>query len=221
MDIDWNAELVDQLESHWRYRLRPRLDGLTDDEYFWQPVPGCWTISPRGESLAPVSLGMGEFTMDSAGGPLDGEPVTTIAWRLAHLIDVFGSPTASHFGGRTVDRPDVGYSGTAEGALRQLDEGHDTWVRDVRDLGAAGLVRPQGAISPPEYADAPMARRVLYSHVEVIHHGAEICLLRDLYRSNDNRNGPGLSRNTHTPRVGDQFSEPIEVHVHEPQHDQG
>jgi len=26
-----------------------------------------------------------------------------------------------------------------------------------------------------------MARLVLYTHVEVIHHGAEICLLRDLY----------------------------------------
>jgi hypothetical protein len=41
VDIDWSAEVVDQVESHWRYRLRPRLDGLTDDEYFWQPVPDC------------------------------------------------------------------------------------------------------------------------------------------------------------------------------------
>ena len=39
MDVDWNGELVDQLESHWRQQLRPRLDGLTDHEYFWQPVP--------------------------------------------------------------------------------------------------------------------------------------------------------------------------------------
>jgi hypothetical protein len=49
-ELDWNAEVVDQLESHWRHRLRPRLDGLTDDEYFWQPVPDCWTISRRGQS---------------------------------------------------------------------------------------------------------------------------------------------------------------------------
>ena len=34
MDIDWNAEVVDQLESHWQHQLRPRLNGLTDDEYF-------------------------------------------------------------------------------------------------------------------------------------------------------------------------------------------
>jgi hypothetical protein len=69
VDIDWNAELVDQLESHWQHQLRPRLDGLTEDEYLWQPVPGCWTISRRGESSAPVSLGAGEFTMDYALPP--------------------------------------------------------------------------------------------------------------------------------------------------------
>jgi hypothetical protein len=48
MAIDWNDEPVDQLEWHWQHQLRPRLDGLTDDEYFWQPVPDCWTISRRG-----------------------------------------------------------------------------------------------------------------------------------------------------------------------------
>jgi DinB superfamily len=181
VDIDWNSELVDQIEWHWEHQLRPRLDGLTDDEYFWQPVPGCWTISRRGESSAPISIGAGEFTMDYARPPHDRERVTTIAWRLAHLIDVFGPPAAPHFDGPLADHPVVGYSGTAKAALRQLDEGHDAWVSDLRALGAAGLARPQGAISPPEYADAPMAKLVLYTNVEVIHHGAEICLLRDLY----------------------------------------
>jgi hypothetical protein len=38
MDVDWNAGLVNQLEWHWQHQLRPRLDGLTDDEYFWQPA---------------------------------------------------------------------------------------------------------------------------------------------------------------------------------------
>jgi hypothetical protein len=181
MDIDWNAELVDQLESHWRHQLRPRLDGLTDDEYFWQPVPGCWTVSRRGESKAPLSLGAGEYTMDYATPPYDREPVTTIAWRLAHLIDVFGPPYASHFSEPQADRPTLEYSGTAAGALRQLDDGHDAWISDVRGLGAAGIARPQGAISPPEFADAPMAKLILYTNMEIIHHGAEISLLRDLY----------------------------------------
>ncbi|HEU5333850.1 MAG TPA: DinB family protein [Actinocrinis sp.] len=181
MDIDWNAELVDQLEWHWQQQLRPRLDGLTDDEYFWQPVPGCWTLSRRGESSAPVSLGTGEFTLDYAKPPHGREPVTTIAWRLAHLIDVFGLPAESHFDGAHANDPVDDYPGTAEEALRRLDEGHDAWISDLRSLGTAGLVRPQGALSPPQFADAPMAKRVMHIHREVIHHGAEICLLRDLY----------------------------------------
>jgi hypothetical protein len=188
VDIDWNAELVDQLEWHWQHQLRPRLDGLTDDEYFWQPFPGCWTISRRGESLAPISLGPGDFTMDYAEPPYDRQPITTIAWRLAHLIDVFGPPGASHFSGPAAGHPAIDYPGTAERAMRQLDEGHDAWVSDVRSLGTAGLAQPQGSISPPEYADEPMAKVILYTNVEVIHHGAEVSLLRDLYLWKDSRN---------------------------------
>ncbi len=180
MGIDWNGELVDQLESHWRERLRPRLDGLTDDEYFWQPVPHCWTISRRGTSAAPISLGGGEFTWDF-GEPQDPEPVTTIAWRLGHLIVGLAQTNGAYFGGPRAQVETFDYPGTAEEALRQLDATHDTWVDGVRRLGEAGLAEPQGSKSPPEFAEAPVARLVLYTHVELFHHGAEVCLLRDLY----------------------------------------
>jgi hypothetical protein len=182
MEMDWNAEVVDQLESHWQQQLRPRLDGLTDDEYFWAPVPGCWTLSRRGTSAAPLSLGGGEWTMDYADPPPEREPVTTIAWRLAHLIDAFGPPAAPHFEPRAAGQPAISYPGTAKEALDQLDAGHDAWISDVLGLGAAGLARPQGELSPPQFADAPIARLVMFVHMEVIHHGAEICLLRDLYQ---------------------------------------
>jgi hypothetical protein len=184
MDVDWNAELVDQLESHWQHRLRPRLSGLTDEEYFWQPVPGCWTVSRRGASSAPASLGAGQFTWDY-GNPQDPEPVTTIAWRLAHLIVGFAGMNGTHFGGPPVTVTSFSYAGTATEALRQLDEAHDRWVGGVRSLGNAGLAGPQGPSVPPEFADAPMARLVLYTSAEVFHHGAEICLLRDLYRTEE------------------------------------
>lgn len=180
MDIDWNGELVDQLESHWQHRLRPRLDGLTDDEYFWQPVPDCWTISRRGASSAPMSFGAGDFTWDF-GEPQDPEPVTTIAWRLAHLIVGLAEMNGSHFDGPPAHIATFNYAGTAKEALRQLDGAHDAWVNGVRSLGDVGLSRRQGPTVPPEFADAPMARLVLYTSVEVFHHGAEVCLLRDLY----------------------------------------
>lgn len=180
MDMNWNSELVDQLESHWSHRLRPRLDGLSDDEYFWQPVADCWTLSRRGTSTAPMSLGAGDFTWDY-GEPHDPEPVTTIAWRLAHLIVGFAEMTGTYFGGPPTQIATFAYSGTAEEALRQLDGAHDTWVDGVRELGDAGLARPHGSAAPAEFADAPMARLIMYTSLEVIHHGAEICLLRDLH----------------------------------------
>ncbi len=47
MTINWTHELVEQLEWHWREQLRPRLEGLGDGEYLWEPVPGCWNLRPR------------------------------------------------------------------------------------------------------------------------------------------------------------------------------
>ena len=44
MDFDWSAHLAEQVSWHWEAQLRPRLAGLTDDEYFWEPVPGSWNL---------------------------------------------------------------------------------------------------------------------------------------------------------------------------------
>lgn len=57
MTIDWNRELVDQLDWHWQHQLRPRLAGLTDAEYFWEPVPGAWSVRRRGTGTAPIEIG--------------------------------------------------------------------------------------------------------------------------------------------------------------------
>lgn len=119
--------------------------------------------------------------MDYALPPHNPEPVTTVAWRLAHLISELASDNATHFGGPPADTRTFLYAGTAKQALQQLGQEHDRWVDGVHGLGIAGLVRPQGPTQPPEFAEAPMAKLVLYTNIEVIHHGAEICLLRDLY----------------------------------------
>jgi hypothetical protein len=181
MDFDWNTELLDQLEWHWEHQLRPRLDGLTDDEYFWEPVPDCWSVRPRGAGAAPLSVGGGDFAMDYAPPPRADEPVTTISWRLAHLIvGIFGRRNASHFDGPPADYRTFEYAGSAAEALSQLDDGHAAWVRGVRSLDADALARPCGPAEAP-FGDASMAGLVLHINREVIHHGAEIALLRDLY----------------------------------------
>ena len=54
----------------------------------------------------------------------------------------------------------------------------------MRGLGADGLTRPCGPAEGP-YAEASMAALVLHINREAIHHGAEVALLRDLYRARD------------------------------------
>jgi hypothetical protein len=181
MDIDWNERLVEQLDWHWREHLRPRLDGMSDAEYFWEPVPG-WSLRRRGESSAPIAVGAGEYVVEFAFPQPDPPPVTTIAWRLAHLIvGVFGARVASHFGGPPLDWEKFEYADTAAGALAQLDEVYAAWVAGVRGLGNDGLAVPCGPAEGP-WAEFSMADLVLHINREAIHHGAEIALLRDLYR---------------------------------------
>lgn len=160
--------LADQLDFHWSHQLRPRLDGLSDDEYFWQPVSDCWTVHPDGG----VDFSYPEPTPT---------PLTTIAWRLAHvIIGVFAMRNHSHFGGPAADYESWTYATDAATALAQLDAEYQRWTAGVRVLSDDDLNRPCGPAEGP-YADEPMSVLVLHINREVIHHGAEIALLRDLY----------------------------------------
>ena len=179
--LQWNQLLVDQLDFHWQHQLRPRLEGLTDEEYFWEPVPDTWSVRARGTSSAPVQAGAGDFTIDFAFPQPEPPPVTTIAWRIGHIIvGCLAMRTASHFGRHPADYESWRYAGSADEALRQLDEEYAVWREAVSALGEEELARPCGPAEGP-YADSPMARLVLHINRELIHHGAEIALLRDLY----------------------------------------
>jgi hypothetical protein len=175
--VDWH----EQLDWHWRMHARPRLDGLTDEEYRWEPAPGSWNVRPRGTGTAPMQAGSGEFTCDFAVPEPEPAPVTTIAWRLAHLtVGIFGARAASHFGGPAYDYLTYDYPGTAGAALDNLDATYATWRGGVRSLDGAGLARPVGPAEGP-WQESPMADLVFHINREAIHHLAEVALLRDHY----------------------------------------
>lgn len=181
MDLNWNRELADQLDWHWQHQLRPRLSGLTNEEYLWEPVPNCWNVRPRPAAGGDQLPGTGPFTIDFVLPEPTPPPVTTIAWRLAHVIvGVFGMRTANHFGGPACSYQTFPYAGTANESLHQLDAAYSAWMAGVRGLGADGLAKPCGPAEGP-YAELSMAALVLHIHREAIHHGAEVSLLRDLY----------------------------------------
>jgi DinB superfamily len=165
---DVTTQLADQLDFHWTNQLRPRLKSLTDEEYFWQPVPDCWTIHPDG-------------SIDFIYPEPQPAPFTTIAWRLAHVIvGVLAVRNYSHFGGPEASYQSWQYATDAATALRQLDDAYAQWIAGVRSLSEDDLDRPCGPAEGP-YADYPFIALVLHINREVIHHGAEIACIRDLY----------------------------------------
>jgi hypothetical protein len=183
MTQTWNPLLRDQIAWHWDNQLRPRISGLADDEYFWEPVPGCWSVRPRGSGAgpAPVRAGSGAMTIDFAMPQPDPAPFTTIAWRLAHVIvGVLAVRSAAHFGRPPTDYRAFEYAATADEALAQLDAEYATWLAGVDSLGESGLARPCGEAEGP-YGERPLAALVLHINRELIHHLSEVCLLRDLY----------------------------------------
>ncbi len=172
MRLPWNRALVDQLDFQWSNFFRPRLDALTDDVYLWEPVPGCWSIRRSDDG--------GRNTLDDQYPPPDPNPVTTIAWRMAHIASgVFGERAINHFGAHA---PDGGFDWpiTAAGGRTMLDHWYAMWTMGVRSLGEDGLGRPCGPAEGP-YADEPLATLVLHINREALHHAAEILLLIDLF----------------------------------------
>lgn len=173
---DLTFRLAEQLDWHWTTQLRPRLDGLTDEEYFWQPVPDCWTVHPDGSI---------DFTYPEP----QPVPFTTIAWRLAHVIvGVFAMRNHSHFGGPPADYQSWNYATDAKTALQQLDDAYAEWIAGVQGLSEDDLERACGPAEGP-YADYPFIALVLHINREAIHHGAEIACIRDLYAHSTNKKG--------------------------------
>ncbi len=128
-----------------------------------------------------MAAGAGPYVADFEVPEPDPAPVTTIAWRLGHIaVGVLGARAASHFGGTAMSYETTTWSPSATDALDLVDETYAAWIEGVKGLTIADLQRPVGEAEGP-FAEHPMAELVLHINREVIHHGAEIALLRDLY----------------------------------------
>jgi len=185
--VHWGALLLDQIEFYWDASLWPRVQGLTDAEYLWEPVPGSWSVRPAAD---------GTWQADGLGiAPPDPPPVTTIAWRLAHVaVDVLGTRAQAFFGDDVPHDADMfdprlrpaTLPATADDALVLLERSYRAWRDGLAALDDDALARPLGPRGAG-FADDPMAALALHLHRETMHHGGEIGVLRDLYRAGAGR----------------------------------
>ena len=70
--------------------------------------------------------------------------------------------------------------GNAADAMEFLERSYLRWHDGIASLSYDDLVKPLGARGA-WFAEAPMAELILHLNREVIHHGGEVGLLRDLY----------------------------------------
>ncbi|MEV0285543.1 DinB family protein [Kribbella sp. NPDC050820] len=181
--MDCGDLVIGQLEFYWDMHLWPRLQGLTDDEYLWEPATPAWSVRPRAD---------GRIVVDHEDPVPDPPPVTTIAWRLVHIgVGCFATRASAFFGdGSVPDDADMFDSrhvptdlpGTAADGLAFLDHWYHRWNESIRALSEAELSQPLGP-KGSFYAEDTMLALITHLNRETIHHGAEISLLRDLYRS--------------------------------------
>lgn len=149
-------------------------DGLTDDEYLWEPVTPCWSVRPRDQVAS--GWGAGEWLCEDHPFP-DPVPVTTIAWRLAHLAgwtEVYRDHT---FGDAGLTLQDLEVPGTAAGAIAWLTEAQEAFAGDVDALTDADLVEVRHEWSGVARPVGTLVREIAIEH---LHHGAEIGVLRDV-----------------------------------------
>jgi hypothetical protein len=169
----WNAALLEQTTFLWEFVFIPRLSGMTDEEYRWAPVDGCWSVRPTDA---------GPWMQDGIGVPdPDPPPFTTIAWRIAHITTIFGERASNHFDDGSFDPSSLAWDGTASTATNLMSAEYHRWSDGVRSLGEDGLFRPCGPTEGP-FADNPLRDLVLHISREFCSHSAEVSLLRDLYR---------------------------------------
>jgi hypothetical protein len=167
---------VELLRSAWNAsceRLRAATATLTDDEFFWEPCAGCWTVRLDPERL-------GGWFMDYPHPPPEPPPVTTIAWRLLHIAHGNWIYWEHAFGPGRRTFLDLPTMHTAAAAVADLVASQEPVTATLAAIDDAGLDAPARRL----LGDPWPAHRILTTLLdEQVHHGAEISLLRDLFRN--------------------------------------
>ncbi len=164
------AALLDGLDQSTA-QLLERLDGLGDEEYAWEPVPGCWNVRQASDG----------FAVDWVRPEPDPAPFTSIAWRLWHIaVDCMDTFSAKAFGSSATGLSGPAWVGDAATATDLTAAAIANFRAGLAAMGDAALGRPLGeawgAFEHHTYFDLGV-----HAFRELTHHAAEIGTLRDLW----------------------------------------
>jgi hypothetical protein len=151
--------------------LRERVDGLTEEEFWWAPVSGeVWTIRRQAD---------GRWVADYEEPDPIPAPFTTIGWRLVQVLECKLMYDENAFGaGRLRWDRDLSSPHSASEALTQLEAHQERLIGSVRRLSADDLDREV----PTNWGELWPASRIVWTMIHHdLWHGGEIGALRDLY----------------------------------------
>ncbi|WBB61677.1 DinB family protein [Streptomyces sp. WMMC500] len=79
--------LLDQFDAA-REAAGLRLAGLGDEEFRWEPVPGCWSVRRRAEATTPRAYGPGEWVLDKGAASIPPSEYAGVARDVAEGMSV-------------------------------------------------------------------------------------------------------------------------------------
>lgn len=165
---------VGLLRRSWQLsgqRLEHRCRGLTDRELLWEPAAHCWNLVRD-----PSHPGGWSYPYDF--DPPRPHPITSIGWRLIHLIADNEIYMEHAFGPGVRNFPDLEVHGTAAEVLADWRASREPITRWLTSADDHDLLQNR----PSHLGGMKNAGEVISTLIdEQTHHGAEIALLRDLY----------------------------------------
>ena len=151
--------------------LYARLAGLTDEEFFWEPVPGCWSVRQDQQGVWKVDYELPEP---------DPAPLTTIGWRLVHVATCKIMYHEHAFGPRRLTWDNLEYPHTAADAITLFEEGHKRLKYTLMQLSETDM----GKMVFTNWGEEWPIYKIFWTMASHdLHHGGEIGCLRDFYRA--------------------------------------
>jgi DinB superfamily len=151
--------------------LRGRIDGLTDEEFAWEPAPGAWTVRPDERGM---------WIADYAEPDPVPAPITTIGWRVVHVSDCKLMYREYAFGPGRLQWPELEAPHAAGAALAALDEHQAALMTEIDGLADDSALDEERMTN---WGEQWPTWRILWTMVHHdLWHGGEIGAMRDVYR---------------------------------------